>query len=230
MDEKEKLIGELKAAFPFMHELSPEQQKLLINHSVLEVVPADTVLAEKIGSCPGLALILAGELRVSKISDDGREVTIYRIGKGRTCPLSAVCMLGNIHSGYPAKVIATVETRILWISHKFVSKSMVECEPFWRYIFGCMANRLFQTMEVVDSIAFVPIRKRLAQLLLANSSEGKHNVYTTHDALARELGTAREVVSRELKCMERSGILKLSRGLLTVENAEELAAIARNTD
>lgn len=83
-------------------------------------------------------------------------------------------------------------------------------------------------MEVVDNIAFISIKKRLAQILIANSSYGKHPVYTTHDALARELGTAREVVSRELKGLERAGILTLFRGRINVEKAGELEALSRN--
>ncbi len=225
--DKKSLLAELKASFSFAHELLPHQLELLIADSTLEEVEAGTVLAEKIGNCPGLALILAGKLRVYKTSADGREITLYRIGKGRTCPLSAVCILGHLE-GYLAKVVAEVDTRILWLSRDFVSNSMVKCEPFWRYLFGCMAGRLYETMEVVDNIAFIPIKKRLTQILVEKSNFGKHAIYTTHEALARELGTAREVVSRELKGLERLGILSLSRGRITVEKAEELEKIVGN--
>ncbi len=218
------LSKEIKAVFSFASQLSPQQLERLTSHSELEIVPAGTVLAEKIGNCKGLALILAGELKVSKVSEDGREVTLYRITRGRTCPLSAACILGNIE-GYVSKVVAEIDTKIIWVSKEFLSVALVECEPFWRFVFGCMASRLYEAMEIVDNIAFIPIRKRLAQILLVNSSHGKHPIYTTHDALARELGTAREVISRELKAMERVGVLNLSRGRLTVENAKELAAI-----
>jgi CRP/FNR family transcriptional regulator len=219
---RDNLVKALQETFYFAPELSPGQLDMLVEYSELENVPAGSVLVEKIGNCKGLALILSGEIKVSKVSEDGREVTLYRITKGRTCPLSAACILGNIQ-GYTVKVTAEVDTRILWVSKEFVSMALVQCEPFWRFVFGCMASRLYEAMEIVDSIAFIPIKKRLTQILLAKSNCGKHPIYTTHDALARELGTAREVISRELKALERAGIVSLSRGRLTVEKAQELA-------
>lgn len=221
------IIKELKDSFSFVLELSTQQIETLAECTTLQEVPANTVLVKKIGSCQGLALIVAGGLRVYRTSCDGREVTIYRIGKGRTCPLSAVCIMGNLE-GFEAKVVAEVDTKILWVSRDFVIKNLFECEPFSRFIFNCMANRLYETMEVVDNIAFDSIKKRLAQILITKSSFGKHQIYTTHDALARELGTAREVISRQLKVFERAGFLTLFRGRLTVENVEELSALTGN--
>jgi CRP/FNR family transcriptional regulator len=223
--DKEIIIREVKNSFSFAHEMSSEQMAWFAQYCTIEEVPAGTVLVERIESCPGLLLIISGVLKVSKTSDDGREITIYRIGKGRTCPLSAICILGDL-KGYFARVVAEVRTKILWVSRGFVNKSMVECEPFWRYLLGCMANRLYESIQVVDNIAFIPVKNRLAQILLLNSSYGKHPVYTTHDALARELGTAREVVSRELKNFERAGLLFLARGLITIENVGELEILA----
>lgn len=207
--------------------MSPQQLDLLLEYSNFEQVPANKVLVDKIADCPGLALILSGELRISKISSDGREVTLYRVGRGRACPLSVACIVGNLQD-YSARVIAEADTLILWVSRQFVSKAMVDCEPFWRYVFGCLAKRLFEAMDVVDNIAFTSIKKRLAQILINNSGCGENLIYTTHEALARELGTAREVISRELKGMERAGILRLSRGLITVDKPEELIAIVVN--
>ncbi|NLP44689.1 MAG: Crp/Fnr family transcriptional regulator [Peptococcaceae bacterium] len=226
-EEREQLKAEIKEVFSFMSELSPEQQDVFLDHTVLEFVAADTVLAEKIGNCPGLALILSGELRVSRISGDGREVTLYRIGKGRTCPLSAICILGG-NIGYAAKVIASVDTKLLWLSKDYVNRSMFLCEPFWRFLFNCMTNRLLEAMDIVDDIAFVPIRKRLAQLLLTSSNRGKQAVYATHEALAKEIGTAREVISRELKNLERSDAVILSRGKINVKDPAQLEIIANS--
>lgn len=225
MNKKKYIIDELKPVFSFTAELSPLQLEMLAENSVLEEIPARTVLADRVGNCKGLALILSGELKISSISEDGREVTLYRMGKGMTCALSAACILGNLE-GYPVKIIAEKETKIVWVSREFINKHLSEYEPFWRFVFKCMADRLYEALEVVDSIAFIPVRKRLAQILLAKSNSGKHPVYSTHEALARELGTAREVISRELKGFERAGIVSLARGRLTITNADELVSIA----
>lgn len=216
------LIRAIQETFDFARALSPRQLELLAEYSELEKVEAGTVLAKRIGDCKGLLLVVSGELKLSKVSVEGREVTLYRVIKGRTCPLSVACILSKIRS-YPIRVTAEIDTTIIWVSPEFLSIALAECEPFWRFVFECLANRLYETMEIVDSIAFIPIKKRLAQMLLTKSNRGKHPIYTTHDALARELGTAREVVSRELKALERAGILSLARGRLTVEKEQELS-------
>lgn len=228
MDINTKLVfmEELKATFDFARELSSEQLECLVGYVVLHKIPAGTVLAEKGSDCTALALLLSGKLRVSMISEDGREVTLYRIGKGRTCPLSAACIFGNF-TGNTVTVIAEIDSRVVFVTREFFMKSLAECEPFYRFVFSDISNRLFQATEVVDSIAFISVKKRLAQLLLLNSNSGKYSIYMTHEAFARELGTAREVVSRELKGFERLGILSLARGHLVINNADALETIAK---
>ncbi|EHQ89805.1 Crp/Fnr family transcriptional regulator [Desulfosporosinus youngiae] len=229
MEFNSKLVfmEELKAAFDFARELTSDQLECLVGYATLQKVPAGTVLAEKGSDCSALALLLAGKLRISMISEDGREVTLYRIGKGRTCPLSAACIFGN-YTGNTVTVTAETDSRVVFVTRDFFVKSIAECEPFYRFVFSDISNRLFQATEVVDSIAFISVKKRLAQLLLLNSNSGKYSIYMTHEAFARELGTAREVVSRELKGFERLGILSLARGRLVINNTEALERIARN--
>lgn len=218
---------ELKAVFLFAKELSAQQLERIVDYAVLQRVPAGTILAERGSACPGLMLLLSGELKVSMTSDDGREVTLYRISGGRTCPLSAACILGNF-SGNTVTVTAEIDSRVILVSPQFFLNSIVEFEPFYRFVFGDISNRLFQATEVVDSISFISVKKRLAQLLLLNSHFGKNSIHMTHEAFARELGTAREVVSRELKGFERLGVLSLARGSLVINNADELEKIAKN--
>lgn len=227
IDTKLMVMEELKAAFYFGKELSSEQLEHLVDYAVLLKVPAGTVLAERGSDCTGLALLLSGELKVSMTSEDGREVTLYRIESGRTCPLSAACILGNF-KGNTVTVTAEIDSKVLSVSPQFFVNSLAECEPFYRFVFGDISNRLFQATEVVDRIAFISVKKRLAQLLLLNSHFGKNSIYMTHEAFARELGTAREVVSRELKGFERLGILSLARGHLVINNADALETIAKS--
>lgn len=220
-DMQQRIIDALKSSFAFTSELSDLQLEMLARYSTLQELAAGTVIAESINDCPGIALVVSGEIRVSRLADDGREVIVYKTGKGRTCPLSTACLLGSFDS-YRAKVFTGTDAKVVWVSKDFTSKSMKECEPFWRFVFGCLAKSLFAAIEVVDTIAFIPIRKRLAQSLLTQSNSGKHPIYTTHDALAKELGTAREVVSRELKGFERAGIIDMARGRLTLKKVDEL--------
>jgi CRP/FNR family transcriptional regulator len=219
---KDELTKELKENFKFAQEMNEEQLDTLLKYSTVENLPSGHVLAESIGDCKGMVLILSGEIKISRMSEDGREVTVYRLGQGSTCPLSAVCILGQIREKQPMKVMTEKHTRILWISPEYIAHHLFECEPFCRFIFGCIANRLYDAMDVVDDLAFVPIRKRLAQKLIGNSNYGRHPVYITHEALARELGTVREVISRELKALEKAGIVQLQRGRMTILDQQKL--------
>ena len=220
-DTQKGIIEELIDTFSFARELSFKQLESLVEHSNVQEVPAGTIVAEKGSYCHGLALLLSGELRVAMNSEDGREVTIYHIFKGRICPLSAACVLGDF-KGNTVTVTAETDVKVMWVSRGFFAQSFAESEAFYRFVINDISNRLFEATEVVDSIAFVPVKKRLAQLLYSTSNGGRSPVYITHEGIARELGTAREVISRELKGFERLGILTLSRGRLDIKNIMEL--------
>lgn len=222
------ILDELMKTFDFIADVCPDQLEELVEHCELEDFPAGTVLETNFGECKGVILILSGEIRISKMSEDGREITLSRFTKGTICPLSAVCILGTTPYKYPIRVIAEKDTKIVWVSRDYINNSLINCKPFWIFIFTCIADSLYRTIDIVDHIAFTPIKKRLAQLLLSNSSFGKHPLYTTHEALAREIGTAREVISRELKAFERAGFIQMQRGRLTILNTEELTAIANH--
>lgn len=213
---KMEILDELMKTFDFVADVCPDQIEEIVDHCELEKLPAGTVLETNFGSCKGVILILSGEIRISKISEDGREMTLSRFKKGTICPLSAVCILGTTKYNYPIRVIAEIDTKIIWVSREYITNSLSNCKPFWVFIFTCIADSLYKTIDVVDHIAFTSIKKRLAQLILDNSNNGKHPLYTTHEALAREIGTAREVISRELKSFERSGIIRMQRGRLTI--------------
>ncbi|AGA68762.1 cAMP-binding protein [Desulfitobacterium dichloroeliminans LMG P-21439] len=223
-DKRSAIIEELIETFCFAGDLSYKQLENLMDHSNYQEAPAGTIVAEKGSFCHGLALVLSGDLRVAMNSEDGREITMYHIGKGRICPLSAACVLGDF-KGNTVTVTAEVDTRVIWVTRRFFEQSFTECEPFYRFVMSDLSNRLFEATLMVDGLAFISVRKRLAQLLLSNSNDGRCPVYITHEGIARELGTAREVISRELKGFERVGILTLSRGRLDIKNSQELEKI-----
>lgn len=219
-----KVADELTKTFDFAKELSAEQLENLAKQCEIQEVPAGTIVAEKGSHCYGLALLLLGQLRVAVNSEDGREITIYHINKGKVCPLSAACVLGGFN-GNTVTVTAKTDVKVIWVMRSFFASTFAEAEPFYRFIISDISNRLFEATEVVDNIAFVSVRKRLAQLLFSSSKAGKAPIYITHEELAREMGTAREVVSRELKGFEKLGIVALSRGRLDVKAPEELEKV-----
>ncbi len=228
-NQRDIIIKTLQKSFAFASQLTPAQMELLASNSIVEKLPAGTIIAEQMGGCRGFALIISGELRLSKFSEDGREIALLKIGEGKGCPLSAACVLGSDES-YPVRVMVAVDSTIIWVARESLKEVMMECEPFWDFVFKGIAGRLYDTIDFVGNVAFTPIKKRLAQILLNESNHGKHAVYMTHDMLAREIGTVREVVSRELKYLEREGILLLSRGRIKVIEAEALSSIVNSHD
>lgn len=224
--EKNIIANELQQSFDFISDICPDQLDEIVKHCEIEFFPAGHILETAFGECKGVIMIVSGEIRISKISEDGREITLSRFTKGTICPLSAVCILGSTPSKYPAKVIADRDTTIIWVHRDYIINSLMDCKPFWAFIFSCIANSLYKTIDVVDTIAFTPVRKRLALLILNDTNCGKHPLYMTHEALAREIGTAREVISRELKAFEKAGLIEMQRGRLTVTEVEQLNVIA----
>ena len=224
--DKSTIVNELHQNFDFISEICPDQLDEIVKYCEFEYLPAGHALETAFGECKGVILIASGEIRISKISEDGREVTLSRFSKGTICPLSAVCILGSTPSKYPAKVIADRDTKIIWVHRDYITNSLVDCKPFWAFIFSCIANSLYKTIDVVDNIAFTSVRKRLALFILNETNSGKHPLYMTHEALAREIGTAREVISRELKAFEKSGLIEMQRGRLIITNIDEFTAIA----
>ncbi|HBQ64309.1 MAG TPA: Crp/Fnr family transcriptional regulator [Clostridiales bacterium] len=215
-------IGELKNAFPFIQDMDPDQLESLFQASKISDVEAGTPIINSGKECPGLALILRGCVKVSRISNEGREITIYRVKKGETCILSAVCMLGAGFSNYPVTVTTEQDSRMMLISTSYIRKAVTDNSPLWKYILTSIADRLYQAIDVVDKVAFQSVEKRLAQILLEFGGEGRHSVYATHEMLARELGTAREVISRQLKEFERQKLIQLKRGIITILQTDAL--------
>jgi CRP/FNR family transcriptional regulator len=226
---KQDILMLFKDAFPFSKELNKEQLSKLHNASRIYDVNEGEHIIENEQECPGLALILKGKVKVSRMSSDGREVTLYRLGRGQTCVLSAICILGAGFGNYYVEVTAEQRSKIMMISTSFVRKAGIECEPLWRFIFVSMADSLYQTMDVIEKVAFQPLWRRLIQYLIESSAHGKHAVYITHDMLSRELGTAREVVSRQLKGFEKQGIISIGRGKIDILKVDELINMLNKT-
>ncbi|MCL6606818.1 MAG: Crp/Fnr family transcriptional regulator [Geminicoccaceae bacterium] len=175
-------------------------------------------------ACEGYLLVLEGSLRVSLLDEGGHAILLYRVGPGESCVLTTTCLLGR--HAYPAEGV--VETRLegLLLSTPTV-EALIEVSPaFRRFALGQIGNRLADLLALVSEVAFRRTDARLAGWLVERSARLGRRLDVTHEAIARELGTAREVVSRLLKELERRGHLRLGRG--TVELAPGAgAALAR---
>jgi len=173
--------------------------------------------------CRGYVLLLHGSVRVYKIDSEGREILLYRVHPGETCMLTSVCLIG--HQTYPAEGLAETDVKLVQLSPALFDRMMMQSEAFRQMAIAHVGLRILDMMALIEDVAFVRMDVRVAKLLLAKTDVSHPTFTTTHQMLASELGTAREVVSRMLKSFESQGILSLSRGKLQILNREALQNI-----
>ena len=218
---KEATRSKLCERFPVFRQLSaPRVERLLVEAPLLQV-PAGTVLFDASQPCRGFPLLLEGGVRVAKFAPNGREILLYRVDPGQGCILSGGCLLG--HSDYTARGIAEQDVTLLSMPPAVFDELMLEFEPFRRFVFGMYGERLAEVMELVEEVAFRRLDERLAQLLVHRGPV----LDATHQKLADELGSVREIVSRLLRSFEERGWVKLERERITVLDPKGLAGLLR---
>jgi CRP/FNR family transcriptional regulator len=208
--------------YPLLRELAPARFSELFEHSSLMRLPAGTVIFDENQPCQGFPLLLSGSVRVIKSSANGRELQLYRVGEGESCILTSSCLLG--HSNYRARGIVEQDVEMIVLPPASFHTLMADCQPFRDYIFSLFAERLTDLMELVSAVAFQKLDQRLAALLLSRSSP----LHLTHQVVADELGSAREMVSRLLKGFADQGWVKLGREQIEVVDRNALERLASN--
>lgn len=164
--------------------------------------------------CGGVAFILSGTIRVSKTGRNGREVNLYRLRAGDSCILTISSVLANI--SYPATATVEDDAEVLLVTVKQFKWLMEKNSDLQQYVYKLQSERLLEVMTLIDEIIFRKIDERLIEFLLSKTHENGDIIEMTHDEIATELGTAREVVSRIMKGLEREGFIQLSRGKLRI--------------
>ncbi len=173
-----------------------------------------------------LIFLYDGRIRVSQSSDSGREIVLYRVDAGESCVLTTACMLAE--EAYNAEGIAETDITAIVLPKPAFDRLAAEEDAFRNFVFSAYSRRLIDLLRVVDDVAFGRIDVRLAERLLA-LGQGSKQVHATHQELASELGTAREVVSRVLNDFHKRELIEQSRGVITFKNKPGLAAIAESS-
>lgn len=216
--DKKRLIER----YPLLGELAAARFAELFDQASVMRLPAGTVIFDENQPCQGFPLLLSGSVRVIKSSSNGRELQLYRVGEGESCILTSSCLLG--HSNYRARGIVDQDVEMIILPPASFRILMADCSPFRDYIFNLFAERLTDLMELVSAVAFQKLDQRLAALLLSRSSP----LHSTHQMLADELGSAREIVSRLLKGFSDQGWVKLGREQIEVIDRSALSRLASN--
>jgi CRP/FNR family transcriptional regulator len=211
-----KTRDKLLQHYPMLRELPAAQLDDFFSSAASMSVPAGTVMFDENQPCQGFPLLLSGSVRVIKASANGRELQLYRVRPGESCILTSSCLLG--HSPYHARGIAEEDTELVALSPATFKKLLSSHEAFRDYIFSLFSERLSDLMQLVSAVAFQKLDQRLAALLAAKPSP----IHITHQALADELGSVREIVSRLLKSFADQGWIRLGREQIEVTDATAL--------
>lgn len=158
-------------------------------------------------------LMLSGTVRVQKTSSNGREIVLYRISAGESCIMTTACLLAE--EDYLAEGITETEVEAVAVSRRAFDELIANCDIFRRFVFNAYSMRITELFMIINEIAFSRIDIRLAQRLL-RLADDNGQLSITHQALAVELGTAREVITRQLREFQRRGWIKLTRGSIAL--------------
>lgn len=198
------------------------QELLASAHAI--TVPAGEVVFRRGGACENYLLVAKGRVKVVLNSASGREVLLYHVKPGESCVLTTSCLLGG--DKYPAEGITETSVDALMLQRKIFDQALGESSAFRHFVFANMGRRFADVIERMETVNFTDIDSRLAQALLDHAS-GQARLVITHQSLADEMGTAREVVSRHLKTFEHRGLIKLGRGVIDIRNIDQLKQAAR---
>ena len=211
---------EFSSYFPFWNQIAPAQQQLLEQNAVSRKVDKDTVIHNGSVNCTGLLLVESGQLRAYILSDEGREITLYRLFDRDICLLSASCMINSIQ--FEITIEAEKDTVVRVIPADIYGRMMKESAAVSNFTNEIMATRFSEVMWLMEQIMWKSFDKRLAGFLLEECRiEGTNLLKITHETIAGHMGTAREVVTRMLRYFQNEGMVKLTRG--TVEVTDKAA-------
>ena len=213
MVNREKVLN----LYPGLAGLPAERLAELLPAQALMHLPAGTQVFAEHQPCQGFPLLLEGSIKVIKLATSGRELMLYRVAPGGSCIISSSCLLG--HTDYNARGIAETPLTLLALPVNSFATLMVEHAPFRDFVFHLFADRIGELMQLVEEVAFAKLDQRLAKLILARNETV---LGVTHQQLADELGSVREIVSRLLKGFAAQGLVTLGREQLTVVDREGL--------
>ena len=217
------LAARIADTFPTLAGASRATLEHIAEVGIFRKVPAGTVMFSEHSPCSGFPLVLSGSVRVLQRYPNGRELQLYRVKAGESCLLSGSCLLANTE--YAASGIAETEVELLVVPPVEFNALMATDETFRSHVFALFSERLAGLMQVVEAIAYQKLDQRLAALLVNRDAEGGE-IHATHQALADDLGSVREIVSRLLRNFEDRGWVDLGRERIRVVDRAALAGLA----
>lgn len=209
--------------FPGLVSLGASERELLVKNSSTMKVAKNTVIFGPGKTPDHLLLLLEGTVRVQQLAQNGREIVLYRVRAGESCVMTSACMLA--FENYSAQGIAETDAQAVAIPLKIFDQLVGESADFRHFVFTAYSTRIVELFHVIEDVAFQRIDVRLAERIL-ELAQGEFVVRLTHQQLAAELGTAREVISRQLSEFQRRDWIKQSRGVIKILDVTSLKQLS----
>lgn len=209
--------SEVLKSYPFLKDLDNDILDKLFNRLVVNNYEIGSSIFNNRQSCIGLSLILSGQIRVYKLGDDGKEITLYRIRRGDNCFNTILCALTESEETSFSEI--EENATIALIPMDFFRKYLLDNPSFLKYIFKNLYNKFENVVEGLEKVTFSSIENRLINYFKDNLRENQENkiIYKTHEKIAADIGSSREVVSRSLKSLEKRGLVELGRGKIKIK-------------
>lgn len=210
-----------ESLFPFWSQLTDAEKNVIENAVYVEKYDKGMLMHRTDGSCKGLMTILRGQLRTYILSEEGREVTLFRVNEEEVCVLSASCLMDTIT--FDVLIEATGDTEVL-VLPAAVLNQVVQQNPYIElFLYKSATEKFSDVMWTMQQILFLKIDQRVAQFLWDEMvQKNSMTLSITHDEIARYIGSAREVVTKVLKYMVKEGALELKRGTIIILDKEML--------
>lgn len=216
----QKIHNRVLVLYPMLQGLGEEELATVLSTAAYMKVPAGAMMFDEKQPCMGFPLLLTGKARVVKASPNGRELHLYHVEPGETCILTSSCLLGKVD--YQARGVVDADMEIVVLPPATFKLLLAKVDSFRDHIFSRFSERLTELLAVVSAVTFQKLDQRLAAALLAKTSP----IHSTHQALADELGSLRELISRLLKNFADKGWLRLGREYIEVLDAAALRQFA----
>lgn len=211
--------------FPGLSRLDLPTKQLLTNRSAIVNVSKGTTVFGPGNSPQNMLFLLDGTVRVQQVSETGHEIVLYRIHAGQSCVLTTACLLA--YDDYSADGIAETDVQAAAVPREVFDDLVAQSKPFRDFVFAAFSKRITDLFLMIDEVAFQRLDVRLADKLI-ELSQGGDQVATTHQKLSIELGTAREVVSRQLQEFQRRGWIEQARGKVSILERDQLQKLAKH--
>ncbi|MCK4676047.1 MAG: Crp/Fnr family transcriptional regulator, partial [Gammaproteobacteria bacterium] len=211
-----------REVLPELEKSVDELTKNLLDASNIVSMPESTTVFQQGDACKNYLIVLDGKVKVFTRAENGREIVLYHLAKGDACVLTTSCLFGN--KNYPAEGETETPVKALAIPVKQFNQVLQQSSTFREMVFSAFSSHLSNLITLVEEVAFGKLDARLAKHLL-KQCDNENTLTSTHQNIATELGSAREVISRQLKELELKGYIKINRGYIKINDVDALQNI-----